>query len=748
MRIECIGGGPGGLYAAILAKKKFPEAQIRVSERNRPDDTFGWGVVFSDETLGAFEEADPESYGAITAAFATWTDINTWHKDTWTRSTGHGFCGMSRKRLLQILHARCEELGVDLCFETEVDLDNLPEADLIIAADGINSTIREKYRDIFKPTLDWRECKFTWLGTTKPLDAFTFIFLPTEHGVFSVHAYPFERGAKNLSTWIVECHQDTWRKAGLEGCSQEETAARMQVLFADFLDGHELLVNGSIWRTFPTVRCERWHTGNIVLIGDAAHTAHFSIGSGTKLAMEDAISLIGALEAKGTDDIPAALAAYEDEHRVDTLKLQKAAQTSLEWFENVDRHVQLEPLPFLFSLMSRSKRITWENLNLRDPDLIDSVREDFWASRHLPLGDGQRAPEPMFAPFDLGPLRLHNRVMVSPMCQYSATDGVPDDWHLVHLGSRSVGGAGLVMCEATSVAPEGRITHGCTGIWNDEQAAGWKRIVDFAHQHSSAAIGLQIGHAGRKGSCSRPWEGDRPLTDDQAWDTIGPTSIPFRKGSPAPKQMQREEMDRLRDQFVAAAVRADEVGFDLLELHMAHGYLLSSFLSKAVNQRSDEYGGNHENRMRLPLEIFDAVRAVWPSSKPLLVRVSATDWIQDQGQTIEETVLFARALKERGCDALDLSSAGNVLESVPDYGRMYQTPFAEQVRNETGLPTIAVGAILGHDHANTILAAERADIIAFARPHLADPNLTLQAAIHYGHKDTPWPNQYLAVKPR
>ncbi len=747
MRIECIGGGPGGLYAAILAKKKFPQANIRVSERNRADDTFGWGVVFSDETLGAFEEADPESYAAITDAFATWTDIDTWHKDTWVRSTGHGFCGLSRKRLLQILHARCEDLGVELCFETEVDPTQLPEADLIIAADGINSTIRELHADVLQPSMDWRNCKFTWLGTTRPLEAFTFIFLPTQHGVFSVHAYPFEKGEKNLSTWIVECHEDTWRRAGLEDCTEEETATRMQELFADFLDGHKLLTNGSMWRTFPTVRCERWHTGNIVLIGDAAHTAHFSIGSGTKLAMEDAISLIKALEANDATDIPAALAAYEDEHRVDTLKLQKAAQTSLEWFENVDRHVQLDPLPFLFSLMSRSKRITWENLALRDPDLIDRVREDFWTSRDLPLENGQRAPEPMFAPFDLGPLRLNNRVMVSPMCQYSAVNGTPNDWHLVHLGARSVGGAALVMCEATAVARDGRITHGCTGIWNDEQAKAWKRIVNFAHEHSSTAIGLQIGHAGRKASCNLPWEGGRPLTNDQAWPTIGPTKTPFRSEGPTPKAIQREDMDLLRDQFIAAAGRALSAGFDLLELHMAHGYLLSSFLSKAVNQRDDEYGGNHENRMRLPLEIFDSVRAVWPTSKPLLVRVSATDWIGERGQTIEETIQFAHALKQRGCDALDLSSAGNVLESRPDYGRMYQTPFAERVRNETGLATIAVGAVLGHDHANTILAAERADLVAFARPHLADPHLTLQAAIHYGHEDLPWPNQYLAVKP-
>ena len=747
MRIECIGGGPGGLYAALLAKKRLPGATVRVTERNRADDTFGWGVVFSDETLGAFEEADPESYAAIREAFAYWTDIDTWHEGRWIRSTGHGFCGMSRRLLLQILQRRCEEVGVELAFEAEIDPEDLPEADLVIAADGINSAIRGRFADHFQPSLDWRRAKFTWLGTTKPLDAFTFVFKKTEHGVFSVHAYPFQRGEEQLSTWIVECHEDTWRSAGLEDCTEEETAARMQELFAEFLDGHPLLTNRSMWRTFPTVRCERWHHGNVVLLGDAVHTAHFSIGSGTKLAMESAIALVDALEEHGSEGVPAALAAYEDARRIDVLKIQKAAQTSLEWFEDVDRHARLAPEPFVFSLMTRSKRITWENLALRDPALVDATREDFWQRRALPVPASGRAPEPLFAPLELRGRTLPNRIVVSPMCQYSAVDGTPNDWHVVHLGGLAVGGAGLVFTEATAVRADGRITPGCTGLYTDEHTAAWRRITDFAHANGAGLMGIQIGHAGRKASCSSPWEGDAPLTEG-AWPTLGPTDTPFRPHWPAPRAMDRADMDAMLEDFVATTRRAVEAGFDVLELHMAHGYLLSSFLSPASNDRTDAYGGPREGRQRFPLEVFEACRAVWPEDRPLFVRVSATDWLGDEGQTIEDTVAFAHALKERGCDALDLSSAGNVPTSRPEYGRMYQTPFAERVRSETGLVTMAVGAIQGPDHANTILAAERADLIAMARPHLLDPHLAMQAAVRYGHTDLAWPPQYLAVKPR
>lgn len=752
LSIACIGGGPGGLYFALLMKRAHPEVQVTVYERNRADDTFGWGVVFSDETLGAFEEADPESYAAIRAEFAYWTDIETWQGGTWTRSTGHGFCGMSRKQLLQILQARCTELGVLMNFETEVSPDELPDADLVVACDGIHSSIREKHKDVFQPNMDWRKAKFTWLGTTKPLEAFTFVFLETEHGVFQVHAYPFERGDTNLSTWIVECHEDTWKNAGLDDVTEEETAARMTEMFRDFLDGHPLLTNRSVWRTFPTVSCKQWHTDNIVLLGDSAHTAHFSIGSGTKLAMEDAIALREAFDAKGTGDIPGVLQHYVDGRFVDVLKLQKAAQTSLEWFENTARYVHQNPLQFSFNLMTRSKRITYDNLRLRDPELVDAVTE-WWADdQGAPRDERGRPVKPIFAPLQLRDLTLPNRIVVSPMCQYSAVDGTINDWHLVHLGSRAVGGAGLLMAEMTNVSAEGRITYGCAGIYDDQHTVAWKRVVDFAHEHAAGAIGLQLGHAGRKASCSLPWEGDAPLTGNDAWTALGPSADAFGPGWPTPKAMDRADMDRVTAEYVAATERALTAGFDLVELHMAHGYLLSSFLSPASNRRTDEYGGSLENRMRYPLEVLDAVRAAWPANKPVFVRISATDWLEDEpdkdGITIEESIVLCRELAAHGCDVVDVSTAGNTPDSKVNYGRMYQVPFAERIRIETGVKVMAVGAIQGWDHANTVLAAGRADLCALARPHLEDPHLTLHAAMAYDHQPQAWPPQYLAAKPK
>jgi anthraniloyl-CoA monooxygenase len=747
MRIEILGGGPAGLYFAILMKKAFPATAIRLRERNRPDDTFGWGVVFSDETLSNFEVADPESFAEIRRNFANWTDIETFVGDACVRSTGHGFCGLSRKRLLQIFHARCRELGVELEFEREVrNLDEVKGADLVLAADGINSFVREQNADWFRPTIDWRQCRFCWLGTTKPLSAFTFVFRESEHGLFQVHAYPFEKG---LSTFIVECHEDTWVRAGLDRASEAETVAYCEKLFAESLDGHRLLVNRSLWRRFPTIRCERWVHGNVVLVGDAAHTAHFSIGSGTKLAMEDSIALVDAFVKNETKDVPRALAAYESGRRLDVLKTQRAAQTSLEWFENSRRYAKQHPLQFTFNLMTRSRRITYDNLAKRDPELVRRVREWWWDDQGVPRAPDGSAPPPMFAPFELRRMHLENRIVVSPMCQYSAVDGAPTEWHLVHLGSRAVGGAGLVIAEMTNVSAEGRISLACAGIYADAHVPAWKRIVEFVHAHTKSKIGLQLGHAGRKGSCNLPWEGDDPLKDGRAWRTIGPSADPFDAGWPAPKEMDRADMDRVVTEYVRATDRAQRAGFDMLELHMAHGYLLSSFLSPKSNSRKDRYGGSLENRLRFPLEVFDAVRTRWPKEKPIAVRISATDWLDDRGgQTVEESVAIARALKERGADAIDVSSAGNTPESKPEYGRMYQVPFAERIRHEVGIPVMAVGGIQGADHCNTILAAGRADLCVIARAHLSNPYLAIGAAIAYGNPDMAWPNPYLAVKPQ
>jgi len=747
LRIVCIGGGPASLYFSILMKRAFPRVRVEVYERNRPDDTFGWGVVFSAETLGHFRDADAESYDRIVSAFATWDDIDTFVDDSCVTSTGHGFCGLARRTMLEILHDRCRELGVGLHFEHEVD-DLAPHAgaDLLLGGDGVNSLVRETFADHFRPTIEWGRCRFTWLGTTLPLKAFTFIFRENAHGLFQVHAYPFEA---ERSTFIVECHEDVWRRAGLDGATEEETVAYLADLFADHLDGHALLTNRSIWRRFPLVRNERWHHENVVLLGDAAHTAHFSIGSGTKLAMEDAIALVESFRRHGLGDVPAVLAAYQEARWVECLKLQKTATTSQAWFERVARYGKQPPLQFTFNLLTRSKRITYENLRARDPELIERVTT-WWAREEgaEPVDDEPARP-PAFVPFRTRALELDNRIVVSPMCQYSAVEGVPGDWHLVHLGALAVGGAGLVFAEATAVAPDGRITHGCTGLWNDEQEAAWRRIVHFAHAHTSARIGMQLAHAGRKASVSRPWEGDAPLRDGTGWPTLAPSPLPFGPGWDAPRAMDRAAMESVRDAFVAAARRALAADFDVLELHMAHGYLLSSFLSPVSNVRTDDYGGSLEGRLRFPLEVLDAVRAAWPDDKPLFVRISASDWLP-AGEGLDDTdaVAIAVALRNHGCDVVDVSSGGTTPDARPVYGRMYQVPFAERIRHEAGVPVMAVGGIQGVDHVNTILAAGRADLCALARPHLLDPHLAMNAAVAYGLHDVPWPAPYLVVKPR
>ena len=745
MDIVIVGGGPAGLYFALLMKKADTGRRVRVYERNRPDDTFGFGVVFSDETLGGFNDYDPETYRDIVEAFAYWDEIEVRYKGERIRSGGHGFCGMSRRRLLSILQGHCAAAGVEIHYQTEItDLAPFSGADLIVAADGINSLIRETYKAHFRPTLDWRRNRFVWLGSTLPLDAFTFIFEENRHGLFRVHAYQFQADA---STFIVECTDETWRRAGLDRASEADTLAYCEALFADHLGGHRLLANKSVWRRFPTVRNECWSHDNIVLMGDALHTAHFSIGSGTKLAMEDAIALFEAFRAHS--DGRAALAAFEADRKDEVARLQKTAETSLEWFENTERYMALEPPQFAFSLLSRSKRVTYENLRLRDAPFVRRV--DRWFADDVRARTGaapaSEPPPPMFTPFRLRGMTVENRVVVSPMCQYSAEEGTPNEWHLVHIGGRAVGGAGLVVTEMTGVSADSRISPACAGLYEPGHVVAWKRIVNFVHAHSAAKICVQLAHAGRKGSTCPPWQGagmDRPLPDGN-WPLLSASPIPYREGeSQVPRAMDRADMDRVLGDFVRAANWADEAGFDMLELHMAHGYLLSSFISPLTNRRDDDYGGSLENRMRYPLEVFDAVRASWPEAKPMSVRISATDWVAAGGLTAADSVAVARMLKAHGCDIVDVSAGQTVSWAEPEYGRMFQTPFADRIRHEAGIPTIAVGNITTADQVNTIIAAGRADLCALARPHLADPYFTLRAAAHYGVADQAWPRQYLA----
>jgi anthraniloyl-CoA monooxygenase len=749
LRIHILGGGPAGLYLAILLKKRDPSHDIRIFERNAPDDTFGWGVVFSDETLGNLEEADAESYAAIRRSFAYWDAIDIHHRGERVRSRGHGFCGLSRKQLLAILQDRARALGVELRFRADVeDIEALRDCDLFVGADGVNSRVRARYEHVFRPHVDLRKCRYIWLGSPQRFEAFTFSFRENEHGVFQIHAYQFDG---QTSTVIVECDEQSWRNAGLDRATTEESIAYCERVFAEELGGAPLHENRSRWIQFPTVSLERWHHENVVLIGDAAHTAHFSVGSGTKLALEDAIALASALDAplEGPSALGGALARYEEDRRPWVGRVQRSAQQSLEWFENVRRYSGMEPTPFAFSLLTRSRRITHENLRLRDPELVE--RADRWFLEHVgepAPSAGEKPRTPMFTPFSLRGLRLENRVVVSPMCQYMAEDGLPNDWHLVHLGSRAIGGAGLVMAEMTDVSPEGRITPGCTGLWSEAHATAWKRVVDFVHAQSRAKIGIQLGHAGRKGSTKRPWEGreDEPLAQG-AWETIAPSPLPYREGMPAPRAMDRDDMDTVRAQFVRAAELAEHAGFDLLEVHFAHGYLLSSFLSPLSNRREDEYGGSLENRMRFPLEVFDAVRAVWPSQKPMSVRISATDWVEG-GFTDDDAVVLSRALRDHGCDLVDVSTGQTSPDAKPVYGRMYQTPFADRIRHEVGIPTLTVGNITSADQINTILLAQRADLCALARPHLRDAYFTLHAAEALEEHGVHYPAPYLSGKPR
>jgi anthraniloyl-CoA monooxygenase len=755
MRIDVIGGGPAGLYAAILLKKRFPQAAIEVTERNRPDDTFGFGIVLSDETLDNLQRADPPTRRDIEANFAYWDDIHVQYRGTVRRSSGHGFSGIGRLKLLEILQARAAELAIPVHYQREdTGLAAHRGADLVIAADGINSAVREAHRDRFRPSVDQRTNRFVWLGANMDLPGFYYSFREDERGhVWNMHAYQYRPGE---CTIVIETTDEAFLASGLGVQDEAATAAWVERLFADDLKGARVLLNRSFWRQFPTITCATWHTEidglPVVLLGDAAHTAHFSIGSGTKLAIEDAIALDDAI-AERPDDMQAALALYEATRRDEAGRIQHSANVSLVWFENVARFLGMDPVQFEVSLLTRSKQITYENLRLRDPGLV--ARATRWwnlqEARRLGITVFDDAPwldaPPMFAPLRLRDVTLPNRVVVSPMAQYSALDGVPGDWHLVHYGSRALGGAGLVFVEMTCVSPEARITTGCTGLWNDAQQAAFARIVDFVHGNTPSKLCLQLGHAGRKGSTQLGWEEmDSPIDESAAgvrnWPLVGPSPLPYREGvNQVPREMTRADMDAILAQFVASARRGAAAGFDMLELHMAHGYLLASFLSPVTNRRTDRYGGSPENRLRWPMEVFEAVRAAWPADRPMSVRLSATDWIPG-GLTGADSVRIAAAFKAAGCDLIDVSTGQTDPASRPVYGRMYQAGFAEQIRLETGIATMAVGAVTSADQINTLLLSGRADLVALARPHLADPYFTLHAAADADFRGIGWPVQY------
>jgi anthraniloyl-CoA monooxygenase len=742
MRIACIGGGPAGLYAALLLKKANPSHQVRVYERNKPDDTFGWGVVFSDQTLDRLREADDRTHEQIVAGFIHWDDIDIYYRGEVLRSGGHGFSGISRKRLLNILQRRAVELGVDLRFEHEI-ADDAPlrrEHDVVIVADGANSMVRRRHADRFVPELDERKNRYVWLGTRHRFEAFTFVFEETPAGWFQVHAYRFDDA---MSTVIVECRQETWERASLNAATAEESVAFCERLFGRYIGGEPLINNAkhlvNPWVRFVRVSNRHWSDGNVVLLGDAAHTAHFSIGSGTKLAMEDAIVL--ARELEDAPDLPTAFGRYEEERRTEVLRLQSAARNSMEWFENVARYVSLEPRQFAYSLLTRSQRFGHQNLRMRDGRFVDEVER--WIAQRS--GADALPRPPMFSPFRLRDMRLDNRVVVSPMAMYSAVDGTPNDFYLVHLGARAQGGAALVFTEMTNVSPTGRITPGCAGMYKEEHVSAWSRIVGFVHEWTPAKIALQLGHSGPKGSTQLGWERiDEPLAQGN-WPVIGPSDVPYGPTHQTPAAMSRSDMDEVLAQFVRATRMGARCGFDMLELHCAHGYLMSSFITPLLNRRTDEYGGSLRNRLRYPLEVFRAMRDAWPFEKPMSVRISATDWV-DGGVTPEDSVIVAQLFKEAGADLIDVSAGQTSPDAKPVYGRMFQTPFSDRIRNEVGIATMAVGNIFEPDHVNAIVAAGRADLCALARPHLADPYWTLHAAAALGYADQAWPLQYLNGK--
>jgi anthraniloyl-CoA monooxygenase len=743
MKILCLGGGPAGLYFAISMKLRDPSHDITVLERNRANDTFGWGVVLSDDALSRMQRNDPVSTDTIRSHFAYWDDLAVVHDGVRTVSGGHGFAGIGRKQMLIILQERARELGISLRFETEFETAESYRAsyDLVVACDGINSRVRTEYHTVFKPDIDTRKCKFVWLGThAKFDDAFTFIFEKTAHGWVWAHVYQFD---SDTATFIVECLPETWERWGFEEMTKEQTVETCRQIFTNHLDGHKLMSNAShlrgsaVWMQFPRVICEKWYHENVVLMGDSAATGHFSIGSGTRLAFDSAIALAEYLHSE--PDMPTAFERYQQERRVEVLRLQSAARNSLEWFEEVERYLDMPAPQFAYSLLTRSQRISHENLRLRDPDWLKSAED--WFAQHA---KGKIGRAPMFQPFTLREMTLKNRIVVSPMAQYKAVDGCPTDWHLIHYAERAKGGAGLVYTEMTCISAQGRITPGCPGLYSPRHEAAWRRLVDFVHAETTAKICCQIGHSGRKGSTQLGWEEmDAPLSSGN-WPLLSASAIPWSDRNATPKKMTRDDMDMVRDQFVAATKMAMRAGFDMIELHAAHGYLVSSFISPVSNVRTDEYGGSLENRMRYPLEVFCAMRAAWPEGKPMAVRISAHDWTGEGGVTPQEAVEIARAFQNAGADIIDVSAGQTSTQARPVYGRMFQTPFSDRIRNEIGIPTMAVGNIYEADHVNSILMAGRADLVCLARPHLADPYWTLHAANALGDQAEDWPAPYYA----
>lgn len=744
MRIACLGGGPAGLYFAISTKLRQPDAEVIVFERNKPDDTFGWGVVLSDETLSNLEGNDPVSAATIRDHFAYWDDIAVHHQGPKMLSTGHGFCGIGRKRLLLILHARAKELGVDLRFETEVGAaaDYMDDFDVVVAADGLNSRTRSEFAETFQPDIDTRKCQFVWLGTRQKFEgAFTFIFEETDKGWLWAHAYQFD---DDTATFIVECSQATFDAYGFGSLSQQDSIAICEDVFKDHLGGHDLMTNaghirGSAWIRFPRVLCENWSHKNVVLLGDASATAHFSIGSGTKLALESAMALAEYIATEPT--LEAAFDKYQNARRLEVLRLQSAARNSVEWFEDVERYLHLDPVQLNYSLLTRSQRISHENLRERDAKWLASAED--WFQQQAGAEPSATPRAPMFAPFKLRDMQLANRIVVSPMAQYKAVDGAPTDWHLIHYGERAKGGAGLVYTEMTCVSPEGRITPGCPGLYAPEHETAWARLNRFIHTETGAKTCCQIGHSGRKGSTRIGWEGmDKPLMADN-WPLLSASAIAWSEGSAVPRAMDRADMDAVKKAFVESVRMAERAGFDMIELHAAHGYLISSFISPLSNIREDEYGGSLENRLRYPLEVFAAMRAVWPQGKPMSVRISATDWAGDDGVTPQEAVLVAQGFAEAGADIIDVSAGQTSTSGQPVYGRMFQTPFSDRIRNEGGIKTMAVGNIYEADHVNSILMAGRADLVCIGRPHLADPYWTLHAGAAIGDRHEVWPLPYM-----